>query len=201
MARPSGRRPGKQDTRGEIVDAARQVFSEQGFESATIRRIAERAGVDPALVHHYFGSKQELFVAVVKPPFDPDEFVPTILSGDLENLGERLASTFVAILENPTTGPAVISMVRGAMGGEAQSGLLRDFYTSVVLRRVADELSKVMPAEEARLRASLLASQLLGLVTAGYILGLEPLAGLEPEQVVRIITPTLQNYLTSPLGS
>ena len=200
MARLSGRRPGNQDTRGEILDAARQVFSEYGFERATIRRIAQRAVVDPALVHHYFGSKQDLFLAVVQPPFDPAEFVPSVLAGDLDGLGERLASMFIAILEDDAAGPAVISMVRGAMGGEPQSGVLRDFYKQLVLRRVAEQLSQHMHPEEARVRASLLASQLLGLVSARYILGLEPLTSLPPEQVIEVIAPTLQRYLTEPLG-
>src|SRR2546430_13486874 len=106
MAR-TGRRPGNQDTREAIVEAARQAFAERGFDRASIRSIAASAGVDPALVHHYFGTKDELFLATVNAPINPNELLPQVLTGDRDELPERLIRTFLSVWGHPVSGPAV----------------------------------------------------------------------------------------------
>src|ERR687897_3533809 len=89
MAR-TGRRPGVSGTREAILDAARRAFAEQGYQRATIRGVAELAGVDPALVHHYFGTKQELFVAAVRLPVNPVEQLTTVLAAEPDQVGPRI---------------------------------------------------------------------------------------------------------------
>src|SRR5258706_15310717 len=100
MAR-TGRRPGNQDTREAILAAARRAFSERGFDGASIRAIATSAGVDPALVHHYFGSKDQLFVATMQLPIDPSQFLPKVFEGGIDGVGERLVRTFLQLWDSP----------------------------------------------------------------------------------------------------
>ena len=94
---PRGRRPGSPDTRAAILGAARAGFAELGFRATTIRAVASEAGVDAALVHHYFGTKEQVFVAAMELPFEPGELLPQALAGDPEELRERLARMFLGI--------------------------------------------------------------------------------------------------------
>src|SRR6266566_170590 len=102
MAR-TGRRPGNQDTREAILAAAREAFAERGYDRVSIRAIATSAGVDPALVHHYFGTKDQLFLATVDAPIDPGEILPKILAGERDELPERLVRTFLSVWDHPVT--------------------------------------------------------------------------------------------------
>src|SRR3982751_1808342 len=100
MAR-TGRRPGNQDTREAILASARQAFAERGFDGASIRHIATGAGVDPALVHHYFGAKDQLFLAALQVPVDPGTLLPQALAGDPDTVGERLLPLLPPLLGPP----------------------------------------------------------------------------------------------------
>jgi AcrR family transcriptional regulator len=199
--RRTGRRPGKHDTREEILAAARDTFAEHGYEGASIRQIATRAGVDPALVHHYFGTKERLFRAAAAAPIDPETFFPQIWAGDREALGERVVRTFLGLWEHPTTGPAIRATVRRAVADERSAALLREFFTTQVVRRIVHELGADKTPEEGALRASLVASQLFGVALGRYLLGLPPLAELPVETIVTAVAPTVQRYLTTDLGS
>src|SRR5215471_15585925 len=195
MAR-TGRRPGNQDTREEILAAARQAFAERGFDNTSIRTIAAGAGVDPALVHHYFGTKDQLFLDAMQVPFDPAKVVPHILAAGVDEVGERVVRTLLAIWDSPAGAPAA-ALVRSAVSNEAISRMLRDFVVTRILRRIGRELG-FEPAEGA-MRANLVASQIGGLIMVRYILKFEPLASAPPEAVVALIGPTVQRYLTAPL--
>jgi AcrR family transcriptional regulator len=192
----TGRRPGNQDTREAILAAARQAFAERGFDQASIRHIANTAAVDPALVHHYFGTKDQLFIDAMQVPFDPSKIVPHILAAGLDGVGERLIRTLLMIWDSAAGGPAA-ALVRSAVSNEAMARMLRDFLVTRILRRVAREL-ELDPAE-APLRANLVATQIAGLIMVRYILKFEPLASSPPEVVVALIGPTIQRYLTAPL--
>ncbi|MBE1492311.1 TetR/AcrR family transcriptional regulator [Plantactinospora soyae] len=196
MARRSGRRPGNPDTREAILTAARDVFAERGFDGASIRAIATGAGVDPALVHHYFGTKDQLFVATINIPFDPQEILPQIAAGGLDGVGERLVRTFLRIWDSPA-GTAGAALFRSAMNNEWTAKLLREFLVTQVLRR-ATGLLEIDPAQ-APLRSSLVASQMAGLVMVRYILRMEPLASASPDVVVAAVGPTVQRYLAGDL--
>ena len=200
MAHRVGRRPGRQDTRGGIVAAAREVFAERGYDGASIRQIAASAGVDPALVHHYFGTKEQLFLAVVQPPVSPADLVPRIVAGDPAKLGERLVTTFISMFENPVTAPAFEALLRGAFANRLSGKLIREFFAVQIIRRVVRELDAVVDAAELPLRANLAASQLLGLAATRYILKFEPIATAPRETVIAAVAPTLQRYLTGDIA-
>ncbi|MER7419241.1 TetR family transcriptional regulator [Micromonospora peucetia] len=197
MVRRTGRRPGNPDTRQAILDAARAAFAERGFDGASIRAVAAAARVDPALVHHYFGSKDRLFLAAMHAPVDPGELLPSVLAGDRAALGERLVRTFLGVWDSPA-GTAGVALLRSAVSNEWTARLLREFLVTQVLRRVLDQLD-ADPAE-LPLRGSLVASQLIGLAMMRHVVRLEPVASAAPETLVAAIGPTVQRYLTGDLA-
>ena len=199
MAR-TGRRPGNQDTREAILAAAREAFAEKGFDGASIRAIATGAGVDPALVHHYFGTKDELFLATVGAPLDPGVIVASVVDGgSLDDLPERLLRTFLSIWDNPVTGTAGLAIVRSGLQHDLSARMLRELLTTRILRRVLTRLP-IDPAE-APMRGALVATQMIGLVMIRYVLKLEPLASADPETVVTMVAPNIRRYLLGPLRS
>ena len=195
MAR-TGRRPGASGTREAILAAARRAFAERGYQHATIRQVAELAGVDPALVHHYFGTKQGLFVAAVQLPVNPVERLSAVLADDPERVGERLVETFLAIWDHATDRSPLLTLVRSAVGDEHAAAMLREFITEEVLGEIAHRLG----SPDARLRATLVGSQLIGLAMARYIVKVEPLASAPAAQVAAAVGPTIQRYLTGDLS-
>ncbi len=175
--------------------AARTSFGERGFEGATIRAVAARAGVDPALIHHYFGSKQQLFVAAMEFPFDPALLVARILEGPREELGERFARFILELWETPAVTSLLLGVVRSAT---------TDPVAAAMLRRLLAEgpflaLARAIDLPDATLRATLAGSQLIGLALARYVVAVEPLASAPPEVLVRALGPTLQRYLAGDL--
>jgi AcrR family transcriptional regulator len=176
-----------------VLAAARAAFAERGFDGATIRGIATAAGVDPALVHHYFGNKDKLFLAAVEAPSDPDELLPEVLAADRDVLGQAIVRMALRVWDGPAQ-PAGLALLRSAVGNEWTAKLLREFLVSKVLRRVVSTLG--FDPDERAARASLVASQLIGLVMARYVLRLEPLASASPDSIVAAVGPTLQRYLT-----
>jgi AcrR family transcriptional regulator len=190
----TGRRRGSPDTREAILAAAREVFGQKGFDAASIRAIAAVAGCDPALVHHYFGSKDKLFLATVQAPIDPAEVVPRVLAGGLEGAGARLVQTLLGVWDDPVSGPAALALVRSALQHDWSARMLREFLTSQVLRRVVAQLA----VDQAGLRTALVASQMFGLIGIRYVLRIEPLASAPAELVAASIGPTVDRYLTDP---
>jgi AcrR family transcriptional regulator len=196
MAR-SGRRPGVSGTREAILDAARRAFAEQGYQRATIRGVAELAGVDPALVHHYFGTKQGLFVAAVQLPINPVERLSAVLAEDPELVGERMIGVFLSVWDHAANHSPLLALVRSAVGDEQAASMLREFITEEVLGQIARQLG----SPDARLRATLVGSQLVGLIMTRYIIRVEPLASAPAAQVAAAIGPTLQRYLTGDIAA
>jgi AcrR family transcriptional regulator len=196
MAR-TGRRPGVSGTREAILDAARRAFAEHGYQHATIRGVADLAGVDPALVHHYFGTKQELFVAAVQLPVNPVERLTAVLAEDPDQAGRRMVETFLSIWDHAADQSPLLALVRSAVGDEHAAAMLREFITEEVLGQIAHRLG----GADARLRATLVGSQIIGLAMARYIVKVEPLASAPPSQIVAAVGPTLQRYLTGDLAA
>ncbi|MGY1855014.1 TetR/AcrR family transcriptional regulator [Modestobacter sp. SYSU DS0290] len=191
--RSTGRRPGNPGTREAVLAAARDAFAERGFDAASIRSIATAAGVDPALVHHYFGSKDKLFLAAVEAPADPAELLPEVLAGGTAELGANVVRMLLRVWDGPAR-VGGLALVRSAVSNEWTARLLREFLTAQVLRRVLGTLD--LPPAEAEARGALAASQLVGVVMTRYVLRIEPLASAGPEELVAAIGPTVQRYLT-----
>lgn len=195
MAGP-GRRPGNADTRGEILRAARQEFAARGYGGATIRGIAARAEVDPALVHHYFGTKRELFVTSLALPFDPLEVISAAVPGDPGKAGERLLRMLLGVWATEPGQTLMQSLLRSALTDDEVLGTLRQFMLETVLAPIVREVAPDRP----ELRAALLASQILGLAVVRHVTKIEPLASAEADTVVAAVGPTVQRYLTENLG-
>jgi AcrR family transcriptional regulator len=191
----TGRRPGQTDTRERILDAAAHQFAAQGYDRASLRGIAAEAGVDQKLIAHYFGSKQQLFVAAIGFPLDPADILPTILAGGRESLADRLVAVLVAVLEEPGIHERVTGIVRGAATHPEMARLLREFLTRAVFEPIAASLDTDRPL----LRANLVGSQVVGLLLARSVVGVEPLASLPARAVAEAAAPTLERYLVGPL--
>ncbi|MEU8818222.1 TetR family transcriptional regulator [Actinoplanes sp. NPDC048796] len=197
MVRRSGRRPGNQDTRASILQAARSCFAEKGYDKASIRSIAAEAGVDPALVHHYFGTKEKLFLAALNAPVNPGELIPQALAGPREQAGERLVRMALSVWDSPA-GAAALAVFRSALSNEWTARLLREFVVTQILRRAVTEL--VADQQEAPMRSALVATQIAGLMVTRYVLRIEPLASAEPALLAAMIGPNVQRFLTEPLS-
>ncbi|MCK2213928.1 TetR family transcriptional regulator [Actinomadura sp. ATCC 31491] len=188
--RGPGRRPGAVDTRGEILTAARRVFAEKGFDKATVRGIAKEAGVDPALVHHYFDTKEGIFAAAMRLPVTPEVMVPTLLDGPREEIGERLVRMLLRVTAAPETREPMVALLRSAMTNEQAQAMFREFITNALLYQVADRL------EVPYLRIEAAFAQMFGMIMARYVLKLEPMASADPEELVELLGPTIQRYFT-----
>lgn len=189
----TGRRRGTGGTREKILAAARSHFGEAGFEATTIRGIAAGAGVDPALIPHYFGSKEGVFLAAVQFPADPAEFIPRLLEPGIDGLGERLALFFLEMWDSPA-GASLLGLVRSVVSSELAADMMREFVTREVLGRLAAAIKIDHP----QLRASLVASQLVGLAMLRYVIKVPALERASRKELARWIGPSIQRYLTYP---
>lgn len=188
----TGRRRGNPDTRGDILEAARSEFAENGYDGASVRGIAARAGVDPALIHHYFGSKEKLFAKAIDLPFTPERVVATIIEAPPSERGARMVRTFLSVWEQPAARTPMLAMLRSAMAHESGAVLLRQFALKVMLSR----LRHAFPGPNAELRAEGAVTQLLGLAIARYALRIPPVATASVDELVELIGPSLQKYFT-----
>lgn len=193
--RRRGRRPAGEDTRGLILAAARSEFGTRGYDGTTLRQVARSAGVDARLVHHYFEGKEELFVSALNFPARPQEVVARILDGPRAELGERLARTFLGVWDSPGGREGVVALLSGVLASEAAGRMLREFVTRELLLRIAAALE----VDRAELRAALAATHLVGLAMGRFVIRIEPLASSPVEELVALVGPTLQHYLTDPL--
>jgi len=193
----SGRRPGDSGTRDAILTAARRQFAELGYDRTSMRQVAIEAGVDPTLVSHFHGTKQQLFVTVVELPFQPANVLSGLLGGDPREVGGRLATFALGVLESELGQSRLIGLVRAATSEPEAARLVRERISRELLTPLAEGIG----ADHAAYRASLLASQFVGLTIARYIVAIEPLASQDPRAVADAIAPALQHYLTGDLSS
>ena len=189
----AGRRPGPSRTRQAILEVAREEFARRGLDATTVRQIAGRAGVDPAMIAHHFGSKQQLFLAALQVPFDPAVEIAQVLAGPRDELAARLLTRMLQVWDSPA-GAGAVAAVRTAVQRDETAGMIRDLALSRVLGPLMETLEG--SSEERLWRANLVASQLVGLIFTRYVLRLEPLASAAPVQVVASVAPTVQRYLT-----
>jgi AcrR family transcriptional regulator len=195
-ARRSGRRPGDARTREAIAAAARRRFGALGYDATTIRAVAEEAGVDPALVLYFFGSKDRLFAASIDWPFDPAAEIPAVIGDRRSGVGERLVALMLQTWDAEEGRNPIVALLRAAMSQETAAAQLREFLESQLLRPITAALRSDQPD----LRAALVASELVGLGIARHVLALEPLASLDREAVVALVGPRIQRSLTHRLS-
>ncbi|QAY60331.1 TetR/AcrR family transcriptional regulator [Microbacterium protaetiae] len=187
--RPRG---GAGDTRERILSAATAEFAEAGYDGATMRAIAARADVDAALVHHYFGTKADLFGATIDTPIRPDIAIRTLLNGPLEDLGERIVRFVLDSWEQADVRRRGLVLLRAGLSSRATAPVLAGFLARELLERIADRVG----TPDAALRASLAASQIAGLLVTRYILRLPAMRAASVDDLVAWLAPTVQRYLT-----
>ncbi len=194
-SRPRGRRPGVSTTREQILAAARGSFARRGFDGTSMRGVAAIAGVDPALVRRFFGTKEDLLVAAMAAAMSPDDRLQATLADGNEDLGERLIDYFLSVWDEDPNQGVMLGMLRSACTNERAAELLQRFIVGQILTRLAQALD----GPGAQRRAALIASQLVGLAIVRYVVRIEPLASASTEELRRLIGPTLQRYLTDAL--
>jgi AcrR family transcriptional regulator len=187
--RRPGRRPGPTETRAAILAAARELFAQKGYEGASMRAIARAAEVDPALVHHFFGGKEGLFVAAMEFPFNPAELLPQIIAGPREEIGERMVRTFLLVWGDPEIQRRALAVIRSAATTEQGAAMLREFIAVSVLGPAAEVLG-IPP-----LRIIAAVSQMIGVVLIRYVVRVEAIAEAPDDELVALLAPALQRYL------
>jgi AcrR family transcriptional regulator len=195
-ARRSGRRPGESSAREDILAAAGMAFAEHGYDRATIRGIAAQADVDPALVIHYFGSKDALFAEVLQLPVRPREVFTQAAAAEPERIGETVVRAFLEAWEPPEQRVRLTAMLRSATTNETAMQILRE----LLVREVFSPMTEVLAVPDGELRATLVGSQFVGLALMRYVGGIEPLASASIDALVAALAPTVQRYLTGHLG-
>ena len=191
-----GRRPGPSKTRDAILAAARERFSEQGYDRVRMRDVAAEAGVDVALVNYHFGSKDGLFAAALEMPTPMAALMADVLEqGEIDDFAERFLRRVLEVWDDPQTGGALVALVRSAMSHPPAAEQLRAFVQAELLARVAGRLQ----GPDADARAALFGSQLIGLLLYRHVLHVEPVASMARDELVRRAAPALQRHLTGSL--
>ncbi len=185
-----GRRPGPSQTRDAVLGAARRLFAERGYEKTTIRAIGREAGVDAALVHHFFGTKEQVFVAAMAFPFDPADLIREVVSGPRDEMARRFVRFFLSVWRDPEARAPFVAILRSATTNEQAAAMFREFISSALLARIAGTLG--VP----RLRVEAAAAQLVGIALVRYVIGIEPLASSPEHEIVALVTPVIDYYLS-----
>jgi AcrR family transcriptional regulator len=191
--RTPGRRPGGPDTRGEILRAARESFADKGFAATSLRAVARRAGVDAALVHHYFDGKDELFIEAMAIPVDPRRIAAQIVGGPADELGRRIATVFLGVWESADGQQRMKALFRSMVTSDEVARMMREGITRMILQPV----SQVLDVPDAEIRVGLVATQLVGAAVVRYLIGLEPIASADVEMLIDRLAPVLQHHLTA----
>jgi AcrR family transcriptional regulator len=195
--RGPGRPAGESRSRQAILRAARSSFATRGYDRTTIRGVAATARVDPALVHHYFGTKDRLFTAAMQFPIEPEVVAETVLGEGVESAGERLVRLLLAVWGSPENRQPLLGLLRSAVTNPQAARMLREFVSRALLGRIAPALGR----EDARLRVALVGSQVIGLAILRYVIRVEPLASATEAELVAAVGPRFQDYLTADLAA
>jgi AcrR family transcriptional regulator len=190
--RRPGRPAGNSNTRERILASARDLFARNGIRNTSVRAVAAAAGVDSALVHHYFGTKEQLFAAAVHIPIDPLDVIGPLREVPVEELGYKLPSMLLPLWDSEV-GTSFVATLRSILAG-SEVNLFRTFIEDVIAVEVGPRVDN--PPGSGLIRIQFVASQLVGVVMARYILELEPFASLPAQQIADTIAPNLQRYLT-----
>ncbi len=189
--RPTRAASGTHDAKVLIREEARRQFGARGYRGTTLRSVADAAGVDPRLVLHYFGSKRELFLDSVELPIDPDQVVNGVFAAGLDEVPRRAVALILSTLEDAARRDAFIGILRAAVSEPEVADMIGTLLAERMLTPIASRVGGARP----ELRASMVASQVLGLGIARYVVRLEPLASAPADELARAITPVVEHYL------
>ncbi len=193
--RGRGRPAGGETNKAELIlDAARREFAAAGYDAVSLRGIARAAGVDPALVHHYFpGGKEAVFVAAMQLPFNPAEVLPLVFADvtDPDEVAERMVRFIFSIWREADSRAPFLALLRSATGSETAAAMMRSFVASALFSRVAEHLP---PAPDLALRVNLAAAHIIGVVLMRYVIGVEPLASADEDEVIDRMLPAIRGY-------
>lgn len=184
----AGRRPGQTETREQILAAARGLFAEHGFDATTIRAIAAEAGVNPALIHHFFGAKDQVFVAALALPVNPVDVIGKAIEGPRAHVGERLTRFFLSVWGTDDSRQPFLALLRSIASNEDAARMMREFLHRTVIRPIAAELGI------SELAMSATSSHLIGIAMLRYVVRVEPLASASDDEVVATVAPAIQHY-------
>lgn len=193
-----GRRGGATESRARILDTARRLFAEHGFEGTSLRLVAREAGVDPGMIHHFFNGKDELFALSVALPADPEKVLAGVDGYLPADRAEAIVRAVLRLWESPAQ-HSLLAFLRGTIGSRAKTIMLRELVQRAILARLMAGVPG--PPGEVALRGCLVATQMVGMVLVRYVMRLEPLASASPEEVVRLVAPNVQRYLTGDLAA
>ena len=191
-----GRPAGNSNTRERILASARELFARNGITNTSIRAVAAAAGVDSALVHHYFGTKEQLFAAAIHIPINPMDVIGPLREVPVDELGHYIASTLLRLWDSEV-GASFVATLRSILAG-TEVNLFRTFIQDVIGSEVGPRVDN--PPGSGIVRIQFVASQLVGIVMARYILELHPFASLPAQQIADTVAPNLQRYLTGDLA-
>jgi AcrR family transcriptional regulator len=191
----TGRRPGASTSREDILEAARELFATRGYQAATMRAIAAKAGVDASLIVHFFGNKVNLLTQAIEWPFDPEVAMPRLLENGRRNVGRALAELAIRTWDEEGTRHPVFTLLRAGMTEPDAAEMLRNF----MMHRLYSPLMEALGVDHPERRASLAVSQVIGVGIGRYVLEFEGLADAKSEDVIDWLAPTLQRYLTGKL--
>jgi AcrR family transcriptional regulator len=187
----SGRRRGNPETRDDILAAARRGFATRGYDATTVRAIAADAQVDPALVIHYFGTKEALFTAATGLPPGLPGLIASLADLPLQDFGQALAGSYIRFVDSDDSRNAILALVRSAVSHDEAAAMLRGFLTAQLLPVITERTGH----PDAQLRASLIAAQLIGIAMLRHVLRLEALARATPDDIAILVGPVIQQYL------
>jgi AcrR family transcriptional regulator len=187
----TGRRPGTPDTRDAILAVARRRFATRGYEAASLRGIAADAKVDPALLIHYFGTKEGLFTAATGLPAGLSELFAGIEDMPLPESAAFIVRSYLQLVDSDQSRNAILALVRSAVSNEKAAAMLREFLTEELL----PVITRLTGHRNAPLRTSLVAAQLIGIAVLRHVLRVEPVAEASPDEIVALVAPVIEQYL------
>ncbi len=187
----TGRRPGAPETREDILAAARREFGDRGYEATSLRSIADRVHVDPALLVHYFGSKEGLFLAALEVTVGPSALFSGLSALDVREAAELIVGRYLTVLDQEKTRDVVLALVRSAVSSERAATMLREFLVGEMLAC----LSTLIDQPDGRLRASLVVAQLIGIAVLRHVVKLDAVVRASDDELVSLVAPVIEGYL------
>jgi AcrR family transcriptional regulator len=191
----TGRRRGSSDSRKKILDVAREEFRDHGYDRATMRRIAQGAGCDSALVHHFFGTKEGLFAAAMAVPVEVDRLVGRLAERPRHTVGQDVARLLIEMWEPGPTRIVLLGLLRSSFCHDQAVTMIHD----VLVRQTVEPMVRALGCADVELRSDLIAAHILGVAFARHVIESEPLASLSVDDLVRAVAPVMRHYLQDDL--